>query len=305
MTADFELFVGMESAPPRVARDAVNEVMIRHWCDAVGDTNPIYLDQDAAAAGPHGCIVAPPTMMQAWTMPGLRGHDTPDAETPFRRLLGALDEAGFTSIVATNCEQSYERYLQPGDLLTERTVIEDVSDEKTTGLGTGRFITLSTTYTDQAGYVVGTMRFRVLKFKPAARATEPAPARPKPARSADTSFFWEGAQRGELLIQRCAACGTLRHPPGPGCAACGSLDWDTVRSAGRGTVFSYAVHHYPPIPGFDYPLVIGLVELDEGTRLVSNLVGVEPDDVEIGMLVEVVFEEFGDELTLPVFRAVR
>lgn len=126
--------------------------------------------------------------------------------------------------------------------------------------------------------------------------------RPRPAQSADTSFFWEGARRGELLIQRCASCGTLRHPPGPGCASCGSLDWDTVRSSGRGVVHSYAIHHYPPVPGFDYPLAIGLIDLDEGTRLVSNIVGVGHDDIEIGMQVEVTFEYFGDDLVLPQFR---
>jgi hypothetical protein len=133
--------------------------------------------------------------------------------------------------------------------------------------------------------------------------TETRTRRPPPAQSADTSFFWEGARRGELLIQRCASCGTLRHPPGPGCACCGSLDWDTVRSSGRGIVHSFAVHHYPPIPGFEYPLAIGLIELEEGTRLVSNITG-EPDAIEIGMPVEVFFEDFGDDLVLPQFRPV-
>ena len=129
-------------------------------------------------------------------------------------------------------------------------------------------------------------------------------SRPRPAMSADTSFFWEGAKRGELLIQRCSACGTLRHPPGPGCAACGSVDWDTVRSSGRGTVHSFAVHHYPPIPGFEYPLAIGLIDLEEGTRLISNIVGIDPHVIEIGMPVEVTFEEFDDDLSLPQFKPV-
>lgn len=126
--------------------------------------------------------------------------------------------------------------------------------------------------------------------------------RPRPAQSADTSFFWEGARRGELLIQRCAACRMLRHPPGPGCSSCGSLDWDTVASTGRGVVHSYAVHHYPPVPGFDYPLAIGLIDLEEGTRLVSNIVGIDPADIETGMGVEVTFESFGDDLVLPLFK---
>jgi 3-oxo-4,17-pregnadiene-20-carboxyl-CoA hydratase alpha subunit len=130
--------------------------------------------------------------------------------------------------------------------------------------------------------------------------TTPA-ARPRPAQSADTSFFWDGAARGELLIQRCTSCGTLRHPPGPGCATCGSLDWDTVRSSGRGTVYSYAVHHYPPIPGFPVPNLVGLIELEEGVRVVANVTGIEPDVVEIGMPVEVYFEDF-DGVVLPQFR---
>jgi hypothetical protein len=125
--------------------------------------------------------------------------------------------------------------------------------------------------------------------------------RPRPAQSADTSFFWEGAARGELLIQRCTACGTLRHPPGPGCASCGSLDWETVTSSGRGTVHSFAVHHYPPLPGFEYPNLIGLIDLEEGTRLVSNITDVDPREVEIGMPVEVHFVDF-DGLVLPLFR---
>lgn len=123
--------------------------------------------------------------------------------------------------------------------------------------------------------------------------------------SADTSFFWEGARRGELLIQRCGECGALRHPPGPGCPSCGSLEWDTVRSSGRGVVHSYAIHHHPPIPGFDYPLAIGLIELEEGTRLIANLVDVDHDAIEIGMPVEVGFAEFGDDLVLPQFSPVR
>jgi uncharacterized OB-fold protein len=130
------------------------------------------------------------------------------------------------------------------------------------------------------------------------------PQRPRPAQSADTSFFWEGARRGELLIQRCAGCGRLRHPPGPGCPGCGSLDWDAVRSSGRGVVHSFAVHHHPPVPGFDYPLTIGLIDLEEGTRLVSNIVGAKPSEIEIGMRVEVFFEDFGDDVVLPQFRPI-
>jgi uncharacterized OB-fold protein len=129
-----------------------------------------------------------------------------------------------------------------------------------------------------------------------------APLRPHPAQSADTAFFWEGAKRGELLIQRCSSCGKLRHPPGPGCPKCGSLEWDTVASSGRGIVYSFAIHHYPPVPGFEYPNAVGLIELEEGTRLVANIVGISPDAIKIGMPVQVEFETFDGDLTLPQFR---
>ena len=123
-----------------------------------------------------------------------------------------------------------------------------------------------------------------------------------PAITHDIAFFFEGARQGELLIQRCESCGTLRHPPRPACPSCRSLEWDTVTSSGRGTVFSFVVVHYPQVAGFDYPLPIVLVELEEGTRLVSNSIGVDPADVHIGMPVEVDFVRYDDELTLPVFR---
>jgi uncharacterized protein len=123
----------------------------------------------------------------------------------------------------------------------------------------------------------------------------------KPAMSADTSFFWEGCERGELLIQRCMSCKQLRHPPGPGCPSCGSLDWDTVASSGRGTIHSYAVHHYPPIPGFEPPNLVGLVDVEEGVRILANVTDIEPDAIEIGMPVEVWFKDAGD-VTLPQWR---
>jgi uncharacterized OB-fold protein len=122
--------------------------------------------------------------------------------------------------------------------------------------------------------------------------------------SDDTAFFWEGAERGELLIQRCESCKTLRHPPGPACPACGSFEWDTLAASGRGTIYSYAVHHYPPIPGFDVPNLVGLIELEEGTRVLANVTGIGADEIEIGMDVEVYFADF-DGVVLPQFRPVR
>lgn len=128
------------------------------------------------------------------------------------------------------------------------------------------------------------------------------PLRPRPPITADNAYFFEGVRRGELLVQRCTGCGVLRHPPEPVCAACRSYDWDTVEASGRGEVYSYTVNHYPRAAAFDYPLLVALVELEEGVRIVSNLVGVAPADVRVGMPVEVEYVECDPELVLPMFR---
>jgi uncharacterized OB-fold protein len=86
------------------------------------------------------------------------------------------------------------------------------------------------------------------------------------------------------------------------CPHCHAFEWDTVEASGRGRVYSYVVAHHPPVPPFEYPNLIALIELEEGTRMVSNLVGVEPGAVEIEMPVEVEFTEVDPELVLPVFR---
>ena len=122
-----------------------------------------------------------------------------------------------------------------------------------------------------------------------------------PSTSPDTQFFWEGAKEHKLLIQRCVECGELRHPPRPMCPHCNSLAWDTIEAAGRGTVFSFVMPHHPSYPWFEYPYIVALVDLEEGTRLVTNLVGTSPDAVMIGMPVEVRFEEFDGGLVLPLF----
>jgi len=303
-------FEGEEIGRPALARDPVNQPMIRHWCDAVGDLNPVYTDERFAARSVHGGIVAPPTMLQAWTMRGLRPPQ-PEEEAragPQARLFELLDEAGFTSVVATNCTQEYRRYLEPGDELSVSTRIESISPEKQTALGAGHFITQLMSYRDQHGEEVATMRFRLLKFRPPERRPpQPdAPAlqarRPRPRVTLDGRFFWEGLEQGKLLIQSCASCGELRHPPGPMCPKCRSLEWKALEASGRGKVHSYVVAHHPPIPPFEYPNLIVLVELEEGTRLVSNLVGVSREQVKIGMPVVCEIVEVEEGFKLPQFR---
>jgi uncharacterized OB-fold protein len=125
----------------------------------------------------------------------------------------------------------------------------------------------------------------------------------RPPVSPDTAFFWAGTQAGELRIQRCGECGALRHPPGPACLTCGATrNQGYVIAAGTGTVYSYVVHHHPPVPGKQLPMVIALVELTEGVRLMAELVDVEPGRVQIGMPVRTAFLRIDDELVLPGWR---
>ncbi|MBI0384001.1 OB-fold domain-containing protein, partial [Streptomyces albiflaviniger] len=168
-----------------------------------------------------------------------------------------------------------------------------------------------------AGELVGTHRFRILKYAPArpkkAAKPEPEPARkpkptadrprrPRPVINRDNAGFWEGVARHQLLIQRCLDCATPRFPWLPGCGACGSQRWEAFEASGAGTVFSYVVMHHPPFPAFDPPYAVALVELAEGVRMVSDITGVPYDKVRIGMPVELEFLRVDEELELPVFR---
>jgi uncharacterized OB-fold protein/acyl dehydratase len=298
--AQLKGFEGRAVGAAQPGPDAVNQAMIRHWCEAIGDELPVYVDAEAAASSVFGQIVAPPVMLQTWIMRGIKGRP-PEGVSPQDDLMRLLDSAGFTSVVATNCEQDYARYVHLGDHLSIASTIESVSEEKKTGLGQGHFVTTRQTYTDASGAVVATMLFRILKFRPAA-ARPARPLRPRPSITPDNAFWFEGAKEHRLLIQHCMACGALRHPPSAMCPSCQSFDWDTVQAGGRGIVYSFVVNHYPQVAAFDYPLVVGLIELAEGTRLVANITDVDPADVRVGMAVEVGWEDFDPELSLPVFR---
>ncbi|HEY8218151.1 MAG TPA: bifunctional MaoC family dehydratase N-terminal/OB-fold nucleic acid binding domain-containing protein [Acidimicrobiia bacterium] len=291
--------------------DAVNQAMIRHWVEAMGDKLPIYTDADEAAKTVHGEVIAPPVMLQAWVMRGIAPRPSVGGSKQ-DELMTLLDEAGFSSVVATNCEQEYDRMLHLGDHLRTRSVIDSISEEKATGLGVGHFVTTRVEYETLEGEPVGRQLFRILKFKPGTgrggpaaapeEADTPRPKRPRPAITRDNAFWFEGAKQHRLLIQRCARCQVLRHPPRPRCDRCGSYEWDTVEASGRGTVYSFVVMHYPQVPAFDYPLPIGLVELEEGTRLVADLVGIDRADVKVGMAVTVEWDDHDEDLTLPAFR---
>jgi len=168
--SDFRALIGKPLGTPSVAPDPVNQPMIRHWAAALEDFNPVYSDPEFAKSSRFRGIVAPPLMLQTWTMPTAKisgiaergGAPTEGAKNP----LTPLDEAGFIATLATNSEFEIIRYLRLGEVITSTMVIESVSDLKQTRLGPGFFITWVTTYRDEQDEVVGRQMFRILKFKP-------------------------------------------------------------------------------------------------------------------------------------------
>ena len=130
----------------------------------------------------------------------------------------------------------------------------------------------------------------------------PTNGRTRPVVNHDNEFFWSGLNEHRLLAQRCAQCGALRHPPGPACPTCHSLDWTIVELGGRGSLFSYVVQHYPLAPGFDGPALVVVVDLEEGIRLVSNLAYQDPDTLTIGEPLEVFFLDQEEGWTVHQFR---
>ncbi|HSR86613.1 MAG TPA: OB-fold domain-containing protein [Streptosporangiaceae bacterium] len=298
---------------PRVARDPVNLPAIRNWTDAIGDANPVYTDADVAARSKHQGLVAPPAMVQVWTMPGLQPPPADDATDPLGQMMRTLDVAGYPAVVATNCAQTYHRYLRHGEVLSLQAELADVTGPKRTALGEGWFVTTKNIWYS-GGEPVAEMDWRVLKYKPTSAASpdggvdanvQPASLGPvmRPPDSPDTAFFWAGTHAGELRVQRCGECGALRHPPGPACLSCrATSNQGYVVAAGTGTVYSYVVHHHPPVPGKRLPLVIALVELTEGVRMMAELIGIEPDRVEVGMPVRTAFLRIDDDLVLPGWR---
>ncbi|GAA0710846.1 MaoC family dehydratase N-terminal domain-containing protein [Dactylosporangium roseum] len=160
-------YVGAPLGPVRRARWAVNESMIGHWADAMEDRNPVYTDSDLAAQSVYGGIIAPPTMLQAWTMPGLQPR-VQDLEVEIKAFLA---EHGYRGVVATNCEQEYFAPLRPGDHVTAEGLVEDISAEKKTALGPARFLTTLYRYRTDDGTLAATHRFRILCYRPTAKTS--------------------------------------------------------------------------------------------------------------------------------------
>lgn len=305
--AQAQAFIERGETEPRLARDPVNQPMVNNWLEAIGENDPRFITGQA-----------PPAMAQVWTMYGL--DPVRPAGDPLHGTMQVLDEAGFTSVLGTNCDQTYVRYLRVGEQVSISTRLDSVVGPKQTGVGEGYFVTTLNSWWVGEGEtreLVATMLFRVLKFRPRAAtgsgtrsATGSAAGAPdrsrilRPVRNRDTDFFWEGTAAGELRVQKCNACGELRHPPGPMCPSCHAADRGHVVSSGRGRIFSFLVHHAPQLPGRGLPLTIALVELEEGVRMVADVSG-PPESLAIDDVVQVAFDRIDEDLTLPVWEVVR
>lgn len=306
-------FVGRENGPPKQGHDDVNVAMIRHWTEIMGDELPTYSDAEYAQATSKGGVIAPPAMLQVWSMEGypMAGNPPQDVQ---RELHSTFDAHGFTGVLGTNTSTEFFRDLVPGDQVTAHTVIDSISEQKATARGIGYFIETVCNFTDQDGEKIGRQVFRVLKFIPnesndtgASEQQDDTPALPTrihSPRGHDNGWWWNACDEGKVLIQRCKSCQTLRHPPRPMCGECQSTEWDSIESTLDGEVYSFTTLHYPKVPGYDYPNVVGVIALSEGTRLVANIVDIDYDSVKIGMKVQGTVEQVDEKTMLPIFRPV-
>jgi len=131
-------------------------------------------------------------------------------------------------------------------------------------------------------------------------------AKPLPVPSVESQPFWDGCKRHELLLPCCSQCDACRFPPGPTCPKCWSTDWEWKKASGRGKIYSFGVYHRVYHQGFEseVPYVLAVVELDEGPRLVTNVVNKSPEELGCDMPVEVVFDDVTDDTTLYKFQVV-
>ena len=161
---EVQAMVGQESEL-QVCKDDMNKAMIRHWCEAMEDANPLYTDEAYAKKSEHGGIIAPPQMVQAFSTPPLwpKREGKPD---PFAKAVKMMGDAGYFGIVATTTTQEYLQLMRLGDQLSFKTKLAALSPEKTTRIGTGHFVTAEYTYVNQKDAVVCIQSFTVLTFKP-------------------------------------------------------------------------------------------------------------------------------------------
>lgn len=128
--------------------------------------------------------------------------------------------------------------------------------------------------------------------------------RPVPQPDDASAPFWEACARHELLLQRCAACKTFRHPPRPACPSCTSFDVEWVPASGRARVWSWVIAHPPVLPAFaeKAPYNVVVVELEEGVRMIGNLLDVANDEIAEGMDVVVAWDDVEDDVALAAWR---
>lgn len=280
---------------PRLARDPVNQPMINNWVEAIGDRNPIYVDDAAARAAGH------PGNRRATGHDSGVDHDGSGRSASEGRSAGTHHQAvRRRRLHRCGCHQ-LRADLPPLPIAREQVSISaelgDVVGPKQTALGEGWFINQHIVW--QVGDEdVAEMNWRILKFKPAGSPSSvpddlDPDAMMRPSSSRDTAFFWDGVKAHELRIQRLAD-GSLRHPPVPAVWQDKSVPINYVVSSGRGTVFSFVVHHAPKVPGRTVPFVIALVELEEGVRMLGELRGADPARVAIGMPVRATYIDFPD-----------
>lgn len=133
----------------------------------------------------------------------------------------------------------------------------------------------------------------------------PARARPKP--TPETQHFWDGTAAGELRLQRCDSCAKTYFPPRPFCPGCGSRAVSIFRASGKATLYSYVINHRPAAPGFTPPYAIAVVTLEEGPRMMTNIIDCPqtPEALVLDMQLEVAFEKLDETIALPVFRPAK
>ena len=131
--------------------------------------------------------------------------------------------------------------------------------------------------------------------------------KPVPSVTPELAPFFEASKRNQLVVQKCGGCGLLRFPARTQCSRCLSTESSWVPVKGRGEVFSFNIMHqvYHPAFAAEIPYAVVVVRLEEGAKIVSNLVGIKPHDIRCGMPVEVFFEKVSDEVTVPKFRPAK
>ena len=165
-----------KSSPLHEGHDEVSTSDIRHWCEVMRDENPLYTDEEYASKTKYGGIIAPPTMVQTWSLDPMKealerfvDGKPPFADDPHNQLFGIIDAMGYDGVVATEQSQEYLKPVRPGDTIRCKITVGKVSDyEHFTSMGAGRYVDLVYTFVNQHDEEVCIGTFRVLKYRPAA-----------------------------------------------------------------------------------------------------------------------------------------